>query len=343
MWSRPGDGANSPVIVLQSLPAFPHDIAFGAISRQRRPVRFVQIGAADGRRADPIFAFVKRHGWHGVLCEPLRDLFALLQDNYRGQDGLVFENVAITEKEELRSISRIPLERVGKDGIPNWAFGASSLVPARTQLSRNSAETSALNKALVQETVQCISLATLLERNSVDEFDVLQLDTEGYDANILRQLDFARYRPLIINMEWQWLTEKEQAEVTALLHRNNYSLYPSGGDLLATAVPVGQLDVPAVRPLADSVPLYFPGMIGLVTNIEVDIGTGRCARDPVLCEIFGSRGQRIPIRAEPGQLRFLELIDGKRTYREIAAEIGCTHDELLDLAQGLIARRVIEA
>jgi FkbM family methyltransferase len=329
--------------VYQGLPAFPHDIAFGAVSRQRRPVRFIQIGAADGRRADPIFAFVKRHGWQGVLCEPLSDLFALLQDNYRGQDGLVFENVAITEKEESRPISRIPLEKVGKDGIPNWAFGASSLVPARTQFSRNSAETIALNKALVQETVQCISLATLLERNGIGQFDILQLDTEGYDASILRQLDFKRYHPSIINMEWQWLTEQEQMEVTVLLRRNNYNLYPADGDLLATAVPIGELDVPAVRPLADSVPLYFPGIIGLVTNIEIDIGTGRCAKDPVVCEIFGSRGQRIPIKAEPRQLRLLELIDGERPYREIAAETGCALDEILDLAQSLIARRVIEA
>jgi FkbM family methyltransferase len=328
--------------VRHGLQAFPHEIAFDGISRIRKPVRFVQIGAADGRRADPIHAFVVRYGWQGILCEPLPDLFTLLKQNYQGQEGLIFENVAITEKEELRPMSRVPLNKVGTDGVPHWAFGASSLVPGKTGFARQPAGDETWKRSIVTESVRCVSLATLLERNNVRELDVFQLDTEGYDADILKQLDFGRYHPAVIGMEWQWLSEKERHDVAALLRDNGYHLYPSDGDLVATGVPIEDLDVPAARPRADSIPRYFPGVIGLVSNTEIDIRTGHCARDPVLCEIFGSRGQRIPVRALPRILRFLELIDGQRTYSEIAAEIGCTTGELLDLAQDLIARRVLE-
>jgi FkbM family methyltransferase len=335
-------GQVASITVRQGLQAFPHDVAFEGISRIRKPVRFVQIGAADGRRADPIHAFVIRYGWRGVLCEPLPDLFTLLKQNYQGQEGLVFENVAITEQEELRPISRVPLDKVGKDGVPHWAFGASSLVPEKTGVARQSVGNETWKRSIVTETVRCISLATLLERNNVREFDVFQLDTEGYDATIMKQLDFGKHRPAVIGMEWQWLSEKERDDVAALLSGNGYHLYPSDGDLLATAVPIEELDFPAAKPRAESIPRYFPGMIGLVSNIEIDIRTGRCARDPVLCEVFGSRGQRIPVRASPRNLRFLERIDGQRTYSEIATELGCAPGELLDLAQDLIARRVLE-
>lgn len=326
----------------QSFDAFPHDIAFSAVSRLRTPVRFVQIGAADGRRADPIFAFVRRYGWQGVLCEPLPDLFALLKQNYQGHEGLLFENVAITERVEQRVIHRVPLNRVGRDGVPNWAFGASSLVPEKTFISQKSNESS-LVRLLVKETVNCIPFTTLLDRNNIQEFDVLQLDTEGYDAHILRQLDFTRYHPTIINMEWQWLTETEQHEVLQLLRGHGYSTYSSEGDLLATAVALERLRVPAAMPAGESVPRYFPGLIGLVNNVEIDPIAGGSAGYPVLCEIFGSRGQRIPIRGDQKMLRFLSLIDGERTYQEIAREVCCSQDKLLGWARQLIERHIIES
>ncbi|MEW6330079.1 MAG: FkbM family methyltransferase [Pseudomonadota bacterium] len=304
-------------------------------------MKFVQIGAADGRRADPIFSFVRRFGWRGVLCEPLPDLFGLLKRNYQGQEGLIFENVAITEKVERRVIHRVPLNRVGRHGVPAWAFGASSFVPEKTGMSGKS-DRGSINNFLVPETVDCIPLATLLERNNVQELDVLQLDTEGYDANILKQLDFSRHRATIINMEWQWLTKTEQDDVLTLLRNHGYHTYFSEGDLLATAVPLETLRAPATAPTLGSVPRYFPGLIGLVDNIEIDPVTGAAAGQPVLCEIFGSRGQRIPVRGEPAMLRCLGLIDGKRTYLEIAQEIGCSQDQIIEWARQLIECHVIE-
>jgi FkbM family methyltransferase len=308
----------------------------------RAPVRFVQIGAADGRRADPIYAFVIRYGWQGVLCEPLPDLFMLLKQNYQGQEGLVFENVAITEQEEQRPISRIPADKVGKEGIPTWAFGASSLVPDN-QFSLDSIQNRALRESLVKQSVSCISLSTLLRRNSIDAFDVLLIDTEGYDARVFRQLDLARYRPMVINMEWQWLTSTEQDEVTARLCEHGYHLYPLEGDMLATAIPLERMYVTTRSPRIDDIPQYFTGMYGLAINVEIDLRAGSCADKPVCCEVFGLRGQRFPLKGDQGMLRMLPLINGRRSYQEIASETGCTHEQVLGWAQHLIEHQIIES
>ena len=299
-----------------------HDVAFGGVSRWKRPVFFLQIGAADGRRFDPIYHFVRRYGWRGILVEPLPDVFDLLRSNYEGVEGLVFENVAITESDEVREMSRIPLEAVGRDGVPGWAIGASTLTPEKTRFApENSPEElhRALSSAVVTEEVTCLSLASLLDRHQVTDLDVLQLDTEGYDAAILRQLDFSRYRPAVINMEWQWLTGEEKQEVAGMLRDQGYSLYPCDADLLATDRPVQEFTQVAPVTDASSVPRFFPGIRGFASQTPISDKRGGAAPFPVRVEFSRSRGTSSPIRGHPDLVPFLSLIDGERRCGEIAS------------------------
>lgn len=325
----------------------PHvqDVAFRGISKRRTPVFFIQIGAADGRRADPIHHFVKRYGWRGILVEPLADLFQQLMENYRQYEGLSFENVAITEEEETRLMSRIPLDKVGKDGVPKWAFGASTLTPERTRYSReNSSDelNEALGAAVVKEEVRCISLAALLEHHQVKTIDVLQIDAEGYDARILKQLDFSRYKPALINMEWQWLTPMERGEVSSLLQRHGYSLHPCDGDLLASAMPLPELDVSFAQPSPEDVARYFPGIAGLTCHSRVDPLWGGMDQHQVMLVVVRTGGRQLELEIDIERYLFLRSIDGQRTYRQIAAQMGVGEDLLLAWAQELRKLYILE-
>ena len=75
---------------------------------------FVQIGACDGVFVDPIHRFIIKHRWRGVLVEPVPYLFNLLMQNYEGYN-LIFENVAISDKEEIK-----PLYYVDPDHSVNY-------------------------------------------------------------------------------------------------------------------------------------------------------------------------------------------------------------------------------
>ena len=328
-------------------PFRPHiqDVAFRGISGQRTPVFFIQIGAADGRRADPIHHFVKRYGWHGVCVEPLTDLFQQLVENYRQHQGLSFENVAITEKEEMRLMRRVPPNKVGKDGVPLWAFGASTLTPEKTRFSReNSSDelNKVLSAAVVSEEVRCISLAALLERHQVKILDVLQIDTEGYDARILKQLDFSRYKPALINMEWQWLTSLEREEVSGLLHRHGYSLHPCDGDLLASAMPLQELDTSSMKPSVEDVVRYFPGIAGLTCHSKVDPLWGEMDQCQVMLVVVRADGRQLQIEMDVARYLFLRSVDGHKTYRQIAAQAGVGEEQLLVWAQELRKLYVLE-
>jgi len=325
--------------------AHPHDIAFSGIARRQEVVYFLQIGAADGRRFDPIFPFVRRYGWKGVLAEPLPDIFELLKANYAGHDGVVFENAAITEKDETREMHRVPLDRVGDRDVPGWAFGASTLLPGKTRFARENSPAAlhdALTSAAVTEQVRCLSLASLLRKHPLERMDVLQMDTEGYDARILRQLDFARYRPTIINMEWQWLSEAERKEVGARLRGEGYSLYGCDADLLATAKPLEELAVPATAPDADAVPRFFPGIVRYAIETAIVDDTGGSSAYPTTIMFQRARNTRLSVPAHPDVLGFLALIDGARTYRQIASQVGVPVDRLLDRGRQLQSLYVLE-
>jgi hypothetical protein len=56
---------------------------------------FVQIGAYDGLKSDPILAFVRDRRWRGILVEPQPDVFEKLKRNYANIPNVIFENLAI--------------------------------------------------------------------------------------------------------------------------------------------------------------------------------------------------------------------------------------------------------
>ncbi len=320
------------------------DAAFNALSKSKDTVFFIQIGAADGIRADPIHPFVKRYKWQGILVEPLADLFHLLKDTYRDHKGLMFENVAITDRMETRLISRIPLDMVGQGDIPRWAFGASTLVPDKTLypslIDREMGDI--ISSVVTKEPVQCISLSTLLNRHQVTRLDVLQIDTEGYDAQILKQLDFSLIKPELINMEWQWLSSTEQNEITELLSNNGYSLYPCGGDLLASAIPLEQLISATPKPLLDDVPRFFPGVINVTGKAVIATDSGGIAHQPIDAAIIYYGGLGFSFQVNRKAYTLLMHVDGKRSYREIAELVHMRPEQVLVSVQQLIDLHILQ-
>lgn len=67
--------------------------------RKNNKIQFVQIGANDGQWNDPIYKFIRRDKWTGLLIEPQKDIYNRLIQNYNGFKNLLFENVAIDHQE----------------------------------------------------------------------------------------------------------------------------------------------------------------------------------------------------------------------------------------------------
>ena len=199
----------------------------------------LQIGAMDGVQYDPIHPFLKKGGWSGLLVEPLPDLFAALVDNYRGVTGLRFANVAISDHEGSLSLNRVDPAAIRSGAAPDWTIGVSSMFEDRNSIGGvkiSAVDYERIRPHLVKQTVASTTLASLLRSHDVDHIDLLQIDAEGYDYQVLKQLDFDRFRPSIVHLEHYLLPPAEQEACFALLLRNGYVLGVRDIDLVATTL-----------------------------------------------------------------------------------------------------------
>ena len=89
----------------------------------------------------------------------------------------------------------------------------------------------------IKEKVPCISLSDLFKKHQVAKIDLLQIDTEGYDLEIILNLDFQVIKPQIIHFEHGLSTgimsKEDFSTVTEVLHNNGYELWMDLYDITA--------------------------------------------------------------------------------------------------------------
>lgn len=174
---------------------------------------FVQIGANDGVTDDDIRPYVLRHSWRGLLVEPLPDVFERLKANYRGSDRLQFANCAITQ-------SMGPVEFWRHPTLPQCSgLGVKTRLQHRAEMERTE--------------VSGVTFEALLDHYEVERIDLLQIDTEGYDAEMLRLFPFKRITPLIIRYEHKHLKMDDRHAVEGMLRDLGYQLFWEKHDTVA--------------------------------------------------------------------------------------------------------------
>jgi FkbM family methyltransferase len=171
---------------------------------------------------------VNRYRWRGILVEPLPDCFARLQANYRGDPKLIFENLAISGKEEIRPFYRI---KQGLDYLPEWCRGLGTFNQDVLLTHRWALPDIERYVECVQ--VPCISLGALLEKHGVKAIDLLQIDTEGYDYEIIKQIDFVRFKPALVSFEHEYIPPRDWEICKGLLKGQGYSMTHHLGNTLA--------------------------------------------------------------------------------------------------------------
>lgn len=186
----------------------------------RQDVKFVQIGANDGVMEDHLHDAIKNYHWKGVLVEPVEYLFNKLKKNYHDCKGLYFENSAISDNEETRFFYRLD----NKDGqLPSWAEGLGSFKKDVILCHKN--EINNFEKFLLMEKFDCITFDQLITKYNLYNLNFLQIDTEGYDYEILKSIDFKKYNLEIILFEHCHMKEINYKHLCSILKRNFKLVY----------------------------------------------------------------------------------------------------------------------
>jgi FkbM family methyltransferase len=209
---------------------------------ERGEFTFVQVGAFDGRRYDPIYEWVRAFGWHGLLIEPQPKFFAELTANYAGAEGLEFRQIAVGTTRERRPFYWVEIEEgVTRDAGMIASFDRETLLKHREFIS-------GLDSLIRSEEIECEPLNDVLAGLPGGRLDLLQIDVEGYDHELIRIVDLERFSPSIVRFEHQHLTPAQHDASIRRLVAHGYLIALEEHDTLAfrqTELPFGAPDRPA--------------------------------------------------------------------------------------------------
>lgn len=202
---------------------------------------FVQVGANDGVRNDPLCKLIKVNPqWRGIFIEPLDEAFDKLRANYNGQDRFAFEAIAISTSNEPRPFYYVSRETIARTGLPDKMQGVSSLSRDHVLMHLASAQpyfglTGDLQDYVSQKLVPCEMLMSVLARRNIQHVDIFVIDAETHDYHILKQIDLRRLRPKLILYEHATLGD-DAAAARRFLSSNGYRLINCGAlDTMAVA------------------------------------------------------------------------------------------------------------
>ncbi len=192
-----------------------------------RGLRFIQVGANDGQRYDPLSAFIGRHAWQGVMLEPMPAYFAALQRRYGTQPGLTLLQAALDEAAGTRPIYHL----ADCAGLPDWTHGLASL--DRSRLAEAARELGLPDAAIASQTIATVTWREVRDRLGPGTCDLLVLDTEGFDLPLLRSANLGEFAPRVIHFEHACAPEPEQAAMHRDLRRLGYEIATEGPDTTA--------------------------------------------------------------------------------------------------------------
>jgi FkbM family methyltransferase len=208
-------------------PNFDKDLWFKLFAKHKRNISFVQIGAHDGVKNDPIYPYVRLFNWQGVLVEPIAVIFKQLKYNYMGIPNLSFEMVGIADNDGILQFYHLPPEF----DDPNWLQQIGSF--DRKAIEFNLAARPDLLPHIMSTEIPTVSLKTLFSRHHIEQLDLLLLDVEGLEWCILKQLKDLVLRPRYIFFEWGSMDKNDLNALIQFLQTDGYNIYSCGGDMLA--------------------------------------------------------------------------------------------------------------
>jgi FkbM family methyltransferase len=199
------DGIEFPLLIEPSLRLNVFDLIIDYLAATGSLTFFVQIGAHDGLTLDPLRKHLLKHHVRGILVEPQPRQFEQLKQNYASEAQLEFVNAALTEQDGFFTL-----------------YSTSDLS----------------GKAMIKcESVPAISWRSLMSKYNVTRIDLLQVDTEGYDLEILKMvLGSGLAVPKIIQFEHIHLSDPHKVESVRLLSQHGYRLHSTSTDTLGLLV-----------------------------------------------------------------------------------------------------------
>ena len=219
----------TPFEIHRRLPATtldPMDLLLAAYEIRGEQITILQVGACDGANRDPIHHYVIRGFTNAILIEPNPLAYARLEKTYAGIPNVTLIQAAIGERDGTANFYRVKnTEQMAAQVDWNLLFASFY----REHLEHHGFKPDQIE----QITVPCRSLKSLFVELDLKKIDLLQVDTEGFDATVVRMALNLPKRPDCINFEHVHLRTVDRQPLFDLLEANGYLLSHDTWNILA--------------------------------------------------------------------------------------------------------------
>ena len=197
---------------------------------------------------DPVHKFIKRDKWRGVLLEPQQDVFhTWLKPLYAQDEGIEVVNAALGKHDGV-----MPLYKIGFSKA-RWATGLASF---RKEVVEKAFSTGHVQRQakkegveippdperqIISEEIPVLSVATMMKKYKLNKIDLLQVDTEGFDYEIVKMFDLKQLPPRVIVYENMHLSETDRLACREYLKSHGYFIRIMNANTLAMQQPYGAL------------------------------------------------------------------------------------------------------
>lgn len=206
------------------------EIWIDTFSRTNKRLNFIQVGANDGLRWDPLRRFILRDGWSGVLIEPIFPVFKMLKNNYSYvKNDLVFENCIISNHDGFIDFYTVSDEFLKNLSTEKKLFYLRKSSIYKDNLSRHVGDINSAD-CIVSYQVRCLKLDFIIDKYFFDKnLDLVFIDAEGHDDDVIKSIDFNKCKPRAIFYESHNLGSKNE-QIKLLLSSNGYEIIQFKGD-----------------------------------------------------------------------------------------------------------------
>ncbi|HLP14672.1 MAG TPA: FkbM family methyltransferase [Bacteroidota bacterium] len=151
---------------------------------------FVEVGGFDGVHFSNVRRLFEKYGWSGISIEPVEKNFLRLQKAYEGT-SVRCVRTAVSDEEGTAEINVSTYPH-----LRDWGSDVATFSDAEMK------RWEMFNTEWKKERVPMRTLTTILDEQGISEFDFLTIDVEGLDLKVLQSLDFSRFRPAFIVVEY---------------------------------------------------------------------------------------------------------------------------------------------
>jgi FkbM family methyltransferase len=192
---------------------------------------FVKVGANDGITGDPFGdSLLKNSKWTGILIEPVPYCTDKLKKVYSDRQRFIIDQSAIGNISSIKKFYFV--SESAKNSLPNLPDWYDQLGSFDRQHIINHLD-GILEPFIIEIDVNINTLHNIIKKHQLSHVTLLHIDTEGYDLEVLKSLNFSDLCPSWIMIEHRHLSEIDREEMITLLSSNDYDICDLGGDFFA--------------------------------------------------------------------------------------------------------------